>query len=237
MEKIGILGGSGAKSTAFLYNRVLDICVSDYNATRDQDYPYLVIYNSPLQKLNEQGESSSNFLPLLIEQVLEMETIGCTTIVMACNTLHQFFHDIKKHLNPTTNFVSMLDLTLLELNKLKYRQISVLCSEKSAHIKLHDSAWQNYQIHYCHDQLKINQIIDNIIKNKTSDCERQLMSLLREISWAHDLPKERIIVISCTELSVVYSRLRKLIFNQTILDTGEVLAQYIAKISYQTSTL
>lgn len=238
MEKIGVLGGSGAVSTAFLYNRILEICVEQYNACSDHKFPYLIIYNSPLQNLNEKGENPQNFLPTLVKQIKEMESIGCTTIVMACNTLHEYFNTIKSLLKPQTNLISMLDITLEALNKLNTSNISVLCSEKSASIKLHNNAWEksNINIYYSdiYEQTKINCLIDDVIKLKHNrQSESELMNILRQNSLNDILPTNRVIVVSCTELSVIYNRFKNIPFNQPVLDTCELLAQYIAKISYQ----
>lgn len=228
-EKIGILGGSGAFGTSYLFNKILQISVCQYGAKRDEDFPYLVIYNSPLEKLNHLGNSIDYSLNPIIKQLKEMESIGCTTIVIACNTLHEHYQKLKSFLLPTTQFVNMIELLETYINK-KFPHIldiTILSSEHSKKIALHQQYLKNKNVIYPNDNIQkhLNDFIEKGICGNNS-CSK----IFNEIVCESIIDNEHLIVIGCTELSILNETRESM----NVVDTCEILAKFITQLHFST---
>ena len=56
-KKIGIIGGVGPQSTAFIYEKIIQFSQSKYHAKNNSDYPRLVIESVPVPDFISNKES------------------------------------------------------------------------------------------------------------------------------------------------------------------------------------
>ena len=212
MKKFGILGGSGAFGSCHLLQQILSI--AKQYATNDSDFPYIVFYNSPLDGLNAKGEFSDNTFPTLLKHIQEMESVGCSHIVLACNTAHYFFQDLKAHLKDSTILINMLTLLSEELQRKEITQpLVILCSQRSR--GLHQEYLTNITYPEQSTQDTINKLISKVISGQQSAADYSLFNrIVTQLSHANH------VVIACTELSVLNQ-------SGSYIDTCTILARYI----------
>lgn len=232
MKKIGILGGSGAFGSVHLLNRIFAIATEKYGATKDSDFPYLVMYNSPFDGLNSYGQSTENTYLTLLKHAKEMESIGCNTIVIACNTHHQYYNKLKNDLSSNTHLINILELLALHIHNYypNTHNFTILCSQTSLDINLHLEYLVNKTIYYPEPKIQssINFIIDKVISNQQNLKTNFILNITLNSLIAQQ--KDTTFIVACTELSILNKNLE-----YPTIDTLELLAEYINLISFKGS--
>jgi aspartate racemase len=97
-QKLGILGGMGPQATQVFYQFVLD----HTDATRDQEHlPAVILSDTGIPDRTAailSGETEELYQRLLKDARL-LETCGCTTIAIPCNTSHYFADRLQGDVN------------------------------------------------------------------------------------------------------------------------------------------
>jgi aspartate racemase len=229
MKKIGILGGSGAFGTVHLLHRIFSIATKKYNAIHDHDFPNIIIHNSPLESLDAEAHFTTTTYLNLLKNIKDLESIGCSTIIIACNTLHFYHTEIQKQLLPSTNLVNAFDLLREYCNQQKdnEKKINILCSQNSSELQLHKKYLSPYDILYPNTlvQKDLNKIIEDVIANKQNlYTTLKLQNIINQL----EINTTSFTIIACTELSII-----NYLLNKPYIDTCDIIAEYINKITYQ----
>ncbi len=222
-DTIGIIGGSGAFATSYLLQKINEYSVLMHQASNDQDFLHTITISTPFTALNHQGFPSKNTLHHLIQLLHQLESIDCNIIVLACNTLHQYWENLNQAKIHSSTTILHLPQIVSSYVSSKDKIVGILSSEQTRLLQLYEPFLQFHQkLIYVplKIQSKINDCIQSVIQNKI---DVQIQQNFHDcLAYLFDNQVDSII-LGCTELSI----LKKFITYPKIYDSVELLAMYL----------
>lgn len=223
-NKIGIIGGSGALATSFLLQKINEYSVVIHKSKTDSDFLHTVTISTPLTHLDFKGNSQKDTLSHLRDNLHQLEDMGCNVIVMACNTLHEYWETLNKSRKNEQTILLNLPQIITSLVEPTEKRIGVLCSEKCRQLDLYKPFLElnNQKIVYpdMTIQQAVNTCINSVLQHDTKKEYRQLMDISIYKLFEQDVDS---IILGCTELSI----LKPQKINKTIYDSVELLAIFL----------
>ena len=114
MKRLGILGGMGPAASAEFVNRL----IQQTPANCDQEHIPFVLWNEP--RTPDRSTSIRNGddrpLPYLLQGIQVLKAVGCTEIVIPCNTAHYWYDELVKFKVPILHIVDSVANTLRDIN-------------------------------------------------------------------------------------------------------------------------
>lgn len=221
MYDLGIIGGMGPEATAEIFKRI--ITLTDANC--DQEHMKICILNKPqipdrTEYIIGRGQSP---LPVIMEGISELKTLGARYFIIPCNTSHIFANLFSKQKD--IKFIDMIETTKRYLSK-KYRgkKICILGTTGTVTSKIYGDGC-NDGIHIFYPEQDIQDEVMSIIisvkaNNKSiSDNKTRIINVMKEINKSQG---NCIFVVACTELSVIVSG--QYIDGIEYIDAMEILA-------------
>lgn len=223
-HKIGIIGGSSAFATSFLLQKINEYSVYIHKSKNDNDFLHTVTVSTPFTHLDFKGNSQKDTLKHLLDNLHELEDIKCNVIIMACNTLHEYWEKLNSLKKNESTILLNLPQIVTSFVDVKEKRIGVLCSERCRQLDLYKPFLEmnNQKIIYpdMSIQQTINYCINSVIINDTSKQYKQLMDISLYKLFEQDVDS---IILGCTELSL----LKPPKINKTIYDSVELLAIFL----------
>ena len=95
MNRIGILGGMSYESTIKYYDLILQ---KYYEKFSDYSYPEVVIFSLNFQKVidYEISNARTKYIDYIMSGINSLESAGASFIVMAANSPHAVYEDLKR---------------------------------------------------------------------------------------------------------------------------------------------
>ena len=113
-KRLGILGGMGPAASAEFVNRL----VQQTPATCDQEHIPFVLWNEP--RTPDRSTSIRNGddrpLPYLLQGIQVLKAVGCSMIVIPCNTAHYWYDELIKLKVPIVHIVDSVANELRDAN-------------------------------------------------------------------------------------------------------------------------
>lgn len=202
-KAIGILGGMGPVASANLYHKLLSIAQDKYQAEQDSDYPQIILNSLSMQGFNETGFTDQNLVKKeLIAGVKTLEAAGADFIIIACNTVHYFLHEMQK--NVSIPILSIISETIKEVKKRKYRTVGILSSESTLKLGLYTQELSNENIDAVaateREQKVLNQVILNVMAGHQGEADTK--GIIKIVESMRKKGAEAI-VLGCTEIPLV----------------------------------
>jgi aspartate racemase len=189
----------GPEASSYFYDLLLDIAQEKYGAVQDTDYPPIVIYNLPLEGFDETGIRDEEAVRAqLIEGVKKLESFGARYIVIACNTVHQFYEEMQTSVSvPIINIVSE---AAAEASKRGYKQVLLLSSESTNKMRLYANACEALGLATIsadtEDQKALNQVILHVMAGTQGAADIQAVdAIVKRLEGSADA-----VLLGCTEL-------------------------------------
>jgi len=114
MKRLGILGGMGPAASAEFINRL----IQQTPASCDQEHIPFVLWNEP--RTPDRSTSIRNGddrpLPYLLQGIQVLKSLGCTIIVIPCNTAHYWYDELVKFKVPILHIVDSVANSLRDIN-------------------------------------------------------------------------------------------------------------------------
>ena len=114
MKRLGILGGMGPAASAEFINRL----IQQTPAGCDQEHIPFVLWNEP--RIPDRSTSIRNGddrpLPYLLQGIQVLKSLGCTSIVIPCNTAHYWYDELVKFKVPILHIVDSVADRLRDIN-------------------------------------------------------------------------------------------------------------------------
>ena len=222
---IGVLGGIGTESTVGFYQNIVRYAQSKYDAVQDSDYPHMVIYNLPTSYTDKTGFKDLALVKYqLINAVKKLELIGCDLIVICCNTSYHFYEDLQSTVS--TTIIDLIGETKKSLLNKGYKNIGLLCSESSIKLGVYQKKFKEMHLNIPNEkqQKVINRIIFDCMSgsyfNHTNTLKNMVTDMLNSGS--------EIVIIGCSELSLIVNRIKQ---NIKIFDTMDALSKLVVDYS------
>ncbi|MCB9798523.1 aspartate/glutamate racemase family protein [Candidatus Nomurabacteria bacterium] len=216
-KTIGILGGIGPESSAWLYGHLIKMCRERQLIRNNADYPHIVINSIPAPDLIT-GKITKETLWPYKEGIALLERAGVDFIAIACNTAHVFFDELQ-----STTSINILDLRqevkkkILDIEK----RILILSTQTSYDNSLYSYPEANCIVPSSEDREAISDCIKKYVIGTTP---QQQSKKVRDIIEKY-VDKEDILLTGCTELSLMLKDCP-----YVIIDPLELLAQAILRL-------
>ncbi len=223
-KTVGIIGGMGPEATVELMRRVIELTP----AKDDCDHIHMLVDNNPKVPsrikalIDGDGESP---VPTLINMALGLEKSGADYLVMPCHTAHHYYSEIADSVS--IPFINLIELTALHIKSEfpNVKKVGLLASTAVVNIKLYENAFAIYGIEIIypdeHQQDTLMTIIKMAKSNSVKDSE---INSIKEIANSLDAD---ILVIACTELSVLFDQLD--VDTPDVIDALDMLALEIVQ--------
>jgi len=114
MKRLGVLGGMGPAASAEFITRL----IQQTPATKDQEHIPFVLWNEP--RTPDRSTSIRNGddepLPYLLQGMQVLKAVGCTEVVIPCNTAHYWYDELVKFKIPILHIVDSVADELRNIN-------------------------------------------------------------------------------------------------------------------------
>ena len=144
-KTIGVLGGMGPEASSNLYSKIIKYAQQEYGAVQDFDYPPIIIYSLPLFGFDETGiVDETTVKKQLIDGVKKLESAGCDLIIIACNTVHSYYHEMQSTVN--VPIFNIIEETKKRVIKLGYKKVGLFASESTNKLQLYQKRFADSNI-------------------------------------------------------------------------------------------
>lgn len=214
---IGILSGMGAAAGAHFYSNLVKTWQRN-GATKDSDFPEVVLYNFPFNGTDSNGVASvDHFLSDLQFGIQKLNDWGVECIVITCNTAHSYLNQIQSK----AEILNMVDIVQ---NKLEGVKFGVLCSRTARQEDLYSKA--SYYLESESDQSLLDSIIQRGIIGRIT--ETDTINLLSMVTEMLDRGADSV-VLGCTELPMFFTGSMAEIYGtevkECIIDAGSCVIE------------
>lgn len=197
---LGILGGLGPMSSVYFY----ELLTAHTKASSDGDHIDLLISSrasTPDRTAFILGNSSSDPLPVMIEEAKRLERAGADLLVIPCNTAHYFYDGLKDSCQ--IPILNIIEETVAHLHRNQIQKFGLLATAGTVASGSYDRVCRRYGIECVtpntEDQEAVTSIIyDSIKQNKPVDLTRLMPIANRLIALGCQN-----LVLGCTELSLL----------------------------------
>ncbi|WP_084246499.1 aspartate/glutamate racemase family protein [Planomicrobium okeanokoites] len=202
MEKktLGIVGGVGPLATMFIGEMI----VRRTKAAKDQDHVNSIITNNtriPDRTAFIMGRSEDNPVPVMIDDMAKLSSIGAEIIIIPCNTAHTFYDELE--MGSPVPVIHMIRETMKRAAQQGAVKVGVLATTGTVTSKVYQQAANEYGLEPVlpipEIQEKVMSIIyDNVKagKNADKDTWREIVNHMENQGCDR-------VVLGCTELSIV----------------------------------
>lgn len=217
---VGIIGGMGPEATVDLMRRI----IARTPASDDQDHVHLLVESNPkipsrIAHLIE--GTGADPTPELVRIARNLEAAGATLLAMPCNTAHDYATAIRAAVS-----IPLLDMVALSAARLQAlapgARVGLLASTAVQRTGLYAAALAPLGLTLvpAERQDALMALIRGVKRGATGDAARQaLRSFVDELAARAD-----VVLIACTELSVLAAELRPAV---PLLDSLDVLTDAI----------
>jgi aspartate racemase len=221
VQRIGILGGMGPAATADIYQKI----IAATPAEKDQEHIPVVIWADPRvpdrpAALAGKGPSP---VPALVEGVKKLEEAGASFVIVACNTAHAFFPEVRKQVS--IPILNMMEETaeVVAARRPVIRKVGLLATAAAANAGVYQSAFKSKGIKVVTSDSASQEDVKWVIAqvkagNRSTEVTTRLLKAATELQKAG----AEAVILGCTELPLV---LRDGQADLPIIDASEVLAQ------------
>lgn len=215
-KTIGIIGGAGPLAGALLFVDLIKLC-QKYGCHHSADFPKIIFLNVPFSDMLGPKKNVDVIQKELEENLDFLRKNGAAVIGISCNTLHAFLKNAK-------DVVHVAQVLRDEMQSKKYPELPlVLCTstskEQQVHAKFFSCRYPSKSI-----QKEIDQIIDDVLAGKeVEELGNRFNNLIQGC-------KEKVIVLGCTELSLLRDFLDST--KKVIIEPLQLLAPKILEKSF-----
>ncbi|MCU9997519.1 amino acid racemase [[Pasteurella] aerogenes] len=196
---IGILGGMGPAATADMFQKFIQLTP----AKKDQDHIPLLISSIPdipdrSASILNNGENPE---PFMEKYVKGLQAAGATCIIIACNTAHYWFSDLKKRTN--VEMLSMIDAVIDAVLNTRVQRIGLLATDATLATNLYKNKLEEYGLTFIAPTIQgQKKVMESIYSLKGGN-----LKLATELMLAQrdELIKQgaELIILGCTEVPIV----------------------------------
>ena len=201
IKKLGILGGMGPAAS----NEFVTRLVAKTPAAKDQDHIPFVLWSDPTvpDRSTSMLNGDDRPLPYLLAGIQGLKTVGCTTIVIPCNTAHFWFSHLEKQAAWNARIIHIVDSVADALRDLKITsgKIGIIGTKATIEYglyqyQLNKSGWNCIVPTKEQMDTLVQPAIDLIKANQTAQAHPMLMAVI------HSLIDNgaTAVVLGCTEI-------------------------------------
>ena len=200
---IGVLGGMGTYATIYLFQRYAEL----FPAVKEWDRPRIIIDNNCTMPSRVRaalyGEKKEELVKEMVESISCLMKSGAQRIVLACNTSHIFLPEVYKQLpQAQAKVMNIIDACVDKLSANAVKEVYLLATEGTILSGVYHSKLQEAGIGCktpSQDEfVALRRCIEAVKQNKFGDEVREL--------FTDFVGRDRICVLGCTELPILYKK-------------------------------
>ena len=199
-KTLGIVGGVGPLATMFIGEMI----VRRTKAAKDQDHVNSIITNNtriPDRTAFIMGRSDDNPVPVMIDDMAKLSSIGAEIIIIPCNTAHTFYDELQ--MGSPVPVIHMIRETMKRAAQQGAVKVGVLATTGTVTSKVYQQAANEYGLEPVLPSQEIQEKVMSIIydnvkagKNADKDTWREIVNHMENQGCDR-------VVLGCTELSIV----------------------------------
>lgn len=199
---IGILGGMGPAATADMFRKFIQLTP----AHCDQEHIPLLISSIPdipdrTRCILGGGESPA---PVMEQYVKQLEEAGASCIVIACNTAHYWFEDLKT--KSKVEMLSMIEATVDEVVQSGKQRIGLLATDATLATELYKNRLEAQGLTFIRPTEEGQKaVMESIYLLKSGEVEQSVALMLKQRDELIRLGAESII-LGCTEVPIILAK-------------------------------
>lgn len=199
---IGILGGMGPAATADMFRKFIQLTP----AHCDQEHIPLLISSIPdipdrTRCILGGGESPA---PVMEQYVKQLEEAGASCIVIACNTAHYWFEQLKT--KSKVEMLSMIEATVNEVVQSGKQRIGLLATDATLATKLYKNRLEAQGLTFIRPTEEGQKaVMESIYLLKSGEVEQSVALMLKQRDELIRLGAESII-LGCTEVPIILAK-------------------------------
>lgn len=225
---VGIIGGMGPEATVDLVLRVIEATPAE----DDADHIRMLIDNNPkvpsrIKALIEGvGESPA---PCMAKMAKKLQQQGADFLAIPCNTAHHYYPEVAAAVSiPVINLIELTAKTV-KVKQPGIRKIGLLASSALQKIKLYEPWFGLLNIEVIYpDEGSQNAVMQLIRDVKARRYTTDKIDLYNEAARNLEAQGAECLVVACTELSVINSKLRSTL---PVYDAADILAVEIVRLA------
>lgn len=225
-KRIGILGGISHESTIKYYQYIL---TKYYEQARDYYYPEIVIFSLNFQKFTDfENRDKEKYIEYITEGIGALEKAGADFAIMAANSPHAVFEDVKKRSN--IPLLSIVEVTAEKAYQERMKTLLLLGIKFTMQSSFYQDVVERSKITVRVPSQREQDEIDSIIFDELvigiikEESKKRLLQIVK---------KYRVdgVILGCTELPLI---LHQEDTDVNLLDTLELHAE--AALNYSLSS-
>jgi len=216
---LGVLGGLGPETTAAFYLNVI-------NKATIKHRPSICIWSAPLNIKKESaymasGANKPYYLEILKKGIKTLEDAGSDVIVIVCNTVHEFYHELQALTK--IPIINLIDEVAHEVKSKYWKEALIFATSNIIQSKLYQRALEKVGVKLIVPNQKDQKIIDKLIlkilhANAHTQADIDIISNIIEKYQCH------YIVLACTDLFKFFPN------KASVIDSTEVLVERSSQI-------
>jgi len=231
--KIGILGGMGPQASSELLRLIISKAISRFGAKECDEFPEIVLDSIPVEDFISNTDKVKRVRKMIVNRALNLKSMGCNPIVLACNSAHVMESDIKKAIGK--KFRSLISIMGQEAKKRGMKKVCVFATPTTINNDLYKVGFQSLDISVIYPNKRIitmhENIIRRVISGKNNKVDRsRILNLAKRIIKAGQADG---VILGCTELPVAAGETN----NPKILSSLSVLADNLLGEYYTSKIL
>jgi len=223
-KTVGIIGGMGPEATVDLMQRVIQATP----ANDDQDHLHMLVDNNPkvpsrIKALIE--GSGEDPVPVLVQMAHDLERWGADFLAMPCNTAHHFYPAVQAAVGiPVLNMIELATGRIRQETP-DVRKVGLLASTAVIRTDLYGKSFARRGVEVVHPgDTSQDQVLAAIRSIKAQTFSSASSDALNRAVDDLIARKAEVILIACTELSVIAKKLQPSVVT---CDSAQVLAEAI----------
>lgn len=197
--RIGILGGMSYESTIKYYDLLFQKYYERYN---DYNYPEVVIFSLNFQKVIdlELSGNKRKYIEYLMSGIETLEKAGVSFIIMAANSPHAVYKDLKKL--SSVKILSIVEATATQAKKQKLKKLLLLGIKFTMQSTFYQEYCKELDMEVITPSNEGQDIIDKIIFQELvigiirQDSKQKLLQIIQNYNVDG-------VILGCTELPLI----------------------------------
>lgn len=212
---IGVLGGMGTYATIDLFERYAE----KFPAAKEWDRPRIIIDNYCTMPSRVRAylyqERKEELVEDMTNAIAGLLRSGCSRVVLACNTSHLYLPDIYERIpDAQEKIVNIIDICVEQCHAEGRKKVYLLASEGTIDSGVYHERLDRYGIQCLtpskQDYLSLRECIEAVKNQNYSEQVNNLFcGLMNNASEFH----ADAVILGCTELPILYNRLKNQIDN------------------------
>jgi aspartate racemase len=200
-KRIGILGGISYESTITYYELILE---KYYKRKRDYHYPEIVVFSLDFQKFTDfENDSRHQYISYIMEGIEALEKAGADFILMAANSPHAVFDEVKKR--SEVPLLSIVTATAEKAAEKGMETLLLLGITATMQSSFYQDVCRDYGIRIVVPSQKEQDVINRIIFEELvigifkEESKQNLLSIIRRYEVDG-------VILGCTELPLILNQ-------------------------------